>query len=250
MGDTGRAVLAARLRLGPPASGRRGPARVRGASRPAGRAIHPLGHDARRGARRGAAAARQHDAGARGGLPDERHRRGSTGWRRISATRFGSFDAAPASRPSSSPRSRWGSAARPRCSASFRRCCSRRCRTSSRASSFASTSRSPTSPTRGSYLAGTHFTSLRDHAASFEDVAALAHVLRDRPRPRQGRAGAAAPRAAGHERLLPHAAIGPVARPGIRPRRRGRHAPRGAERCGCGERALAAIRRSSARPFN
>ena len=38
--------------------------------------VHPFGHDARRGARRRAAAVRQRDAGARGDLPDERHRVG------------------------------------------------------------------------------------------------------------------------------------------------------------------------------
>ena len=103
----------------------------------------------------------------------ERHRLGRRLWRRISATRFGRSTAVPAFRRSSSPRSRWVSAARRRSSASSQRCSWRRCRTSSPASSFASTSRSPTNPATRHYLAGVHFTSVREHAASFEEVAAL-----------------------------------------------------------------------------
>ena len=49
------------------------------------------------------------------------------------------------------------------------------CPTSSQVSSCASTSRSPTSPPHGPHLAGPHFGALRDHAASFESVAALAN---------------------------------------------------------------------------
>ena len=41
----------------------------------------------------------------------------------------------------------------------------------------------PGRPDTRDVLAGTHFTFLRDHAASFEDVAALAQLLRDGPRP-------------------------------------------------------------------
>ena len=84
----------------------------------------------------------------------------------------------------------------------------------------------PDKPATRSFLAGPHFAALRDHAASFEVGRGAGQLPRVRPRPRQGRTGAAAPRAAGHERLLPHASIRPVARSGIRPPRRGRHSPR------------------------
>ena len=119
------------------------------------------------------AAVRERDAGARGDLRDERHRlvrrAGPGSPVRVSAAAtqpglLGGRDRA---------RSGWGSAERRRCSASCRRCCWRRCPTSSRASSFASTSRSRTNPATRHFLTAPHFTSLRDHAASFEDVAAL-----------------------------------------------------------------------------
>ena len=77
----------------------------------------------------------------------------------------------------------------------------------------------PDNPDTRDVLAGTHFTFLREHAASFEDVAALAHysetgldLVTD------GRAERA-PRPARVERLLQHAPLAAQARPRLRPRR-------------------------------
>ena len=87
----------------------------------------------------------------------------------------------------------------------------------------------PDKPDTRDVLAGTHFTFLREHAASFEDVAALAHYSETGLDLVTRWPGRAASRAAGVERLLQHAPLAPQAWPRLRPRRRDRHAPRRAE---------------------
>ena len=141
-------LLAAGLRLGPPAARRRGPRGVRRAPRAAGGEVHPVGHDAGGGAPRRAAAVGQRDAGSRGDSPDERRpldRRTGPG----SPLRA----AAAPSRPRLLGRGRRHARARDRrddggLQRHARGCCWRRCRMRSRTGSCASISRNRGSPTR------------------------------------------------------------------------------------------------------
>ena len=131
-----------------------------------------------------------------------------------------------------SPPWRWGSAERPRCSASSRRYCWRPCPTRSRVSWFAFISRIPAILRRGTYLAGTHFTWLRDHASSFEDVAALDNYSEtglDLVTDGHAQRLRVLRVTSGYFRTL---RSGPFARPRIRSRRRSRYPPHRAERRG------------------
>ena len=234
--------LAARLRLGPPAAGRRGPARIRDASRPAGRPVHPFRHDARRGPRRRTAATRQRHAGARGDLPDERHAVGR---------RPGAGSALRASTASPQPgllrrrrrrRWRWGSAERRRCSASSRRSCWRRCPTKSRAQLVRFYQQEPENPAHPLLPDGG---ALRLASRPCGVVRRRRGARRITPRRASTWSWTGGPQRLrvlrGDERLLPHASFEPAARPRIRPRRRNGHAPRGVERCALAD----ALRRRS-----
>ncbi len=122
-----------------------------------------------------AAPVRQRAPDAAGHPRDEQHRLDRAGHAGSSVRVPAACAAAPASPAWPWPRSAWALVAPPPCSVSCRRSCSRRCRTRNPGSWCDSFNRIRTIPTTRDVVAGTHFTFLREQAASFEDVAALAH---------------------------------------------------------------------------
>ena len=77
----------------------------------------------------------------------------------------------------------------------------------------------PDQPDTRGVLAGTHFTFLRDHATSFEDVAAIANYQETGVDLFTGGPRRAPPRPARVERLLQRAPLAAPARPRLRSRR-------------------------------
>ena len=92
---------------------------------------------------------------------------------RISGTRFGSFAAIRASRPLWWRRSHSASVARPRCSVFFRPVLLAPLPYEQPGQLVRFYQQEPDQPATRHYLTGAHFSSLREHAASFENVAAL-----------------------------------------------------------------------------
>ena len=76
----------------------------------------------------------------------------------------------------------------------------------------------PDKPDTQHYLAATHFSFVRDHAASFRSRHGARQLPRDGTRPRHGWARATAARPARDERLLRYASIRSTARPWFRAR--------------------------------
>ena len=192
----------------------------------------------------------ERDPGSRGGLRDERHRVGRWGGPgspvRVSTASTQSRLLGCRDRHARVGDRRDDRGIQCRC----RRSCSRRCRTRSRASLSASTSRSRTSRPRGPTLAAHTSRPLRDQAASFEAVAALANYSETgRDLVTNGRA----------ERLrvlrvtsdyFRTLRSGPLRGPGFDRRDEVGDAPRGAERRALARAVCQRVPRSSAPPFN
>ena len=124
---------------------------------------------------------------------------------------------------------RSASAAPPPCSASSRRCCWRRCLPGARSASSVSYQQEP-GPRHPKRAAGTHFSFLRDHAGSFEDAGGAGALLRNRSRPRRPADGVSGCACCASRAATSRRCARPCRSAGIRPRRRGRHPARGAQR--------------------